>query len=207
MNGCTNVRMYECTNERMNECTNVRMYECTNVRMYECMNVCVYECMSDSERLRGTPCRVCVCGVSSLSSVSVCVLFHVRCVARGLTALAFASTPSLRERPRFATRHIPRTHTLPTSVRAGPGSRATCSPLACLGTKVASAGGVSPCLADFLAKGFLLCAVQTNARSGGGAHTLAGCIPTHLVALIPSRAACHLNRDSHDHKKNSFLPD
>ena len=32
---------------------------------------------------------------------TVCVLFHRRVVARGLTALTFASTPSPRERPRF----------------------------------------------------------------------------------------------------------
>ena len=96
-----------------------------------------------------------------------------------------------------------RTHTPPTSVRAGPGSRATCSPLACLRTKAASAGGVSPCLADLLGKGL------TNARNGGGdSRSLAG-RPTrllscdfhalnHLVAPIPLWAVFHLKRDSHD---------
>ena len=39
-------------------------------------------------------------------------------VARGLTALAFASTPSLRERPRFTPRRTLRTHTPPTSLCA-----------------------------------------------------------------------------------------
>ena len=62
-----------------------------------------------------------------------------------------------------------RTHTPPTSVRAGPGSRATCSPPVCLGTKAASARCVNPCLADFLSKGL------TNARIGGGdSRSLAG---------------------------------
>ena len=92
--------------------------------------------MRDSVRLRSTP--RCVCG-----------LLGVRWAVHDRTG-------TCPERPRFAPRRTLWTHALPTSVRAGPGSRATCSPLAGLGTKVASAGGVSPCLADLLGKGFLL---------------------------------------------------
>ena len=79
----------------------------------------------------------CVRVVCSVSVLFVCILFCVWGIARGLTALAFASTPSLRQRPRCTAGRTSGTHTPPTSVRAVPGSRATCSPLACLGNAVA----------------------------------------------------------------------
>ena len=146
------------------------------------------ECTSDGVRLRVVSYTTqCVRVVCSVSVVCVCV----RGVARGLTTLALASTPSLRERPRRTARWTSGTHTPLTSVRAVPGSRATCSPLACLGTKVAAAKCVNPCLADLVTQVSGCSPFSTSARSGGGAHTLAGCIPTHLVALIPSRAVFH----------------
>ena len=138
------------------------METCKNVRLY------VW--------LRGTSCRV--RGVSACRPCSVCVLFHGRCVARGLTALAFASTPS-NER-----------HTIQPLRAARPGSQATCSPLACLGTKAASARCLNPCRADRLAavRRTLLYAVHccTPYRPMPevvvALETLAGCIPSHLVA-------------------------
>ena len=158
-------------------------------------------------RLRWTPCRV--RGVSACCPCSVCVSFlrTGRCARSHRTGDCQHALPkgetSVRSPPHD------RTHTPPTSVRAGPGSRATCSPLACLGTKAASAGGVSPCLADLLGKGL------TNARSGGGdSRSLAGRISpearltrllscdfhalNHLVTPVPLRAVFHLKRDSHD---------
>ena len=129
-----------------------------------------------------------MCCLLGVRCVCVCPL-SARAVARGLTALAFASTPSLRERPRFAPRRTLPTHTLPTSVRAGPRSRATCSPLACLGTKVASAGGVSPCLADLLGRGFLLYAVRPMPEVVVAPGTLAGRIPPRLATLESTRAS------------------
>ena len=112
----------------------------------------------------------------------VCICMHMyvficmsRGVARGLTAPATASTLCLREREtsiRSPPRDRTHTHTHQPLRAAGPGSRATCSLLACLGTKAATARCVNPCLADLLGKGFLLYpsrTVQTNARSGGEA--------------------------------------
>ena len=52
----------------------------------------------------------CLCCLLCVRCVCVCP-FSVRGVARGLTALALASTPSARERPRFAPRRTPQTHT------------------------------------------------------------------------------------------------
>ena len=67
--------------------------------------------MNDCERLRDVSYTAqCVRGVCLVSVVSVCVLFCGRGVARGLIAPATARTPSLRERPRFARRRIPDTH-------------------------------------------------------------------------------------------------
>ena len=53
------------------------------------------------------------------------------------------------------------------------------------GTKAASARCVNPCLANLLGMAWKrCCAISANACSGGGAHTLAGCIPTHQEAPI-----------------------
>ena len=72
---------------------------------------------------------VCVCVFLLGVRVTVCVLFHGRGVARGLTALAFASTPFLRGETLVRLRSMTR-HTLSQPLcAAGPGSRATCSPL------------------------------------------------------------------------------
>ena len=122
-----------------------------------------------------------VCVVCSVSVVSACVLF-VHGALHEVSPHPKVGSPATHDW----------TRTPPTSVRAGPGSRATCSPLACLGTEVASAGGVSSSLADLFGKGFLLYAVQTNAQSGW--------LPT------PSRAVFQMNSDSNDHKRNQLLP-
>ena len=132
------------------------------------------------------------CVSCSVSVLFVCTLFCVRGVARGLTALAFASTPSLRERPRCTARQTFRIRTPPTPMRAVPGSRATCSPLACLGTKVAAARCVNPCLADLLGMGWKrCCAISANARSG----------PHHPCGLYSTEA-----RDSETHPRRHGSP-
>ena len=100
----------------------------------------------------------------------------VRVVARGLTALAFASTPSPRERPRCIARRTLRTHTPPTSVRRRTRIPSHCSLLACLGTEVASAGGVVPTRV-----------VQPNAR--GGPHHPLGLYSTEAVTLKSTQAS------------------
>ena len=79
-----------------------------------CHRACAVHCVlvthqSDDVRLRWTPCRV--RGVSACCPCSVCP-FCGRGYARGLIVPATASTPSLRERPRFARRRTTR-HTLP----------------------------------------------------------------------------------------------
>ena len=71
-----------------------------------------------------------MCACCLLGVLRVCVYpFCVWGVARGLHALACASTPSLRERPQCNARRTSRIHTPPTTGRAVPGSRASCSPL------------------------------------------------------------------------------
>ena len=90
--------------------------------------------------------------VRVVCSVSLCVCVYPFCVwgvARGPHALACASTPSLRERPRCNACLTFGIHTPPTTGRA-----ASCSPLACKGTKVASARCVKPCFADLLGNVF-----------------------------------------------------
>ena len=71
---------------------------------------------------------------------------------------------------------------------ADPESRATCSPLACLGTKAASARCVSPRLADLSGKAS--CCTPCG---------LYRPMPEVVVVTpVPLRAVFHLKRDSHD---------
>ena len=125
------VRMYECTYVRSYAC----MYVCLYVRMHVCMYVCTYVRTNvrlyERQRAVAQYTTQSVCVVSSVSVVFVCP-FCVWGIARSLTALASASTPSLRERAQCTARRTSRIHTLPISVRAVPGSRATCSLLACM---------------------------------------------------------------------------
>ena len=121
-------------------------------------------------------CRVvhrAVCACCLLGVRVVCV--HPSCVwgvARGLTALAFASTPSLRERPRCTARRTFRIHTPPTSVRAVPGSRATCSPLDCRELRQRQ-------------QGVSILASQTSWAWLGNADVRSAPMPVVVVALIP----------------------
>ena len=81
---------------------------------------------------------VCVCWLLGVRG-TVCVLFS----RTGRCARSHRTGPCQHSFPKGETSVRPRRmtgHTLPQPLcAAGPGSRATCSPLACLGTKVASA--------------------------------------------------------------------
>ena len=117
----------------------------------------------------------CVRVVCSVSVVSV-YPFCVWGIARGLTALAFASTPSLRERPQCTARRTSGIHTPPTSVRAVPGSRATCSLLACRELKLRQQGVSILASQTSWAKASGCSPFSTNAR--GGPHHPCGLYST-----------------------------
>ena len=121
----------------------------------------MYECVNVGHRAGCAECLIVV--------RVVCVSFlHGRGVARGLHRTGLCQH-AFREGETSLRRRRMTGHALPQPLCAArPGSRATCSPLACLGTKAASATFVNPCLADLSGKGFLLYAAQTNARNGGG---------------------------------------
>ena len=147
-----------------------------------------------------------MCVLSARCPLSLCALFCVRGVARGLTALAFASTPSLRERPQCTARRTSGIHTLPTSVRAVPGSRATCSGLpgnkSC-GSKVYQSLPRRPLGQRLVA------VLRSTPMPVVAPITLSGCIPPMRVTLkSPSASRPHCTETSpiKDSDESVILP-